>query len=209
MPSRSRSKLWRWNMTFSQHAFLPQPQRASLQLGSVDWLGSWVDVYIAVFILFRWWDMPPEAARLTGNVRGTRQMTVSLFFGAIQGDLSPDDRPWPVIYLRTALMWEKWGGCGDGGWQKTRRMWRASGGKDLTDPLCQYQQPFCIFQWTLEPAWDPWLAAFRARNQIYIAGTFAIQPISRGAKPLSLFKWMWIEIVFLQFNVCGSLWPIW
>lgn len=56
--------------------------------------------------------------------------------GAIQGDLSPDDRPRPVIYWRTALMWEKWGGCGDGGWQKTRRMWRASGGKDLTDPLC-------------------------------------------------------------------------
>lgn len=136
MPSRSRRKLWRWNMTFSQHAFLPQPQRASLQGGSVDWLGSWADVYLAVFILFRWWDMPPEVARLTGNVRGTRQMTASPFFRAIQGDLSPDDRPRPVIYLRTALMWEKWGGCGDGGWQKTRRMWRASGGKDLTDPLC-------------------------------------------------------------------------
>lgn len=51
----------------------------------------------------------PRWQRLTGNARGTRQMTASLFFRAIQGDLSPDDRPRPVIYLLTALMWEKWG----------------------------------------------------------------------------------------------------
>lgn len=49
----------------------------------------------------------PDVARLTGNSRETRQMTASPFFRAIQGDLSPHDRPRPVIYLLTALMWEK------------------------------------------------------------------------------------------------------
>lgn len=188
MPSSRGSRLWRWNMTFSLHALLSQPPRASLQLGTVDWLGSWADVSIAVFILFRRWGMPPDVARLTENVRETRQMTASLFFRAIQGDLSPDDRSWPVIYLLTALMWGKWEGRGNRGWQKTRRKWRATGGKiDRPFVPSQYQQPFCPSQWTLGLVWDPWLAAFRARNQIYTAELSPFNLLAGGKTTVTLY----------------------
>lgn len=47
----------------------------------------------------------PDAAKLTDNVRRTRQMTSFPIFSAlIQDDLSVDDGPNPVIYLLTAVM---------------------------------------------------------------------------------------------------------
>lgn len=214
MPSRSRSRLWGWNMTFSRHAFLPQPQRASLQLGSVDWLGSWVDVYIAVFILFGWWDMPPEVARLTGNARGTRQMTASLFFRAIQGDLSHDDRPRPVIYLLTALMWEKWGAVVMGADKRQGECEGLPEGK-IWQTLCVMTIPTAILYIPVDSrtSLGPVISSIQGKKPDLHSRNFRHSTYQRGwgvgAKPLSLsIKWIWIEIFFLRFNFCGILWLV-
>lgn len=85
--------------------------------------------------------MLPDVARLTGHVRETRQMTASLFFRAIQGDLSPDDRPQTVIYLLRALKWENEGAVV---MEIDKRQGESQRREKLDRPfvLLQYQQPF-------------------------------------------------------------------
>lgn len=79
----------------------------------------------------------PDAVRLTGNVRGPDRWQCLRSSEPMQDDLSPDDRPQPVIYLVTALMWVKWAGAGWGGgegesdkrqrereWLQERKTWQ-------------------------------------------------------------------------------------
>lgn len=147
-----------------------------------DWLGSQADVYTTVFILLWWlWHATRMWWGWQGMWGGPDRWQRLRSSEPMQDDLSPDDRPQPVIYLLTALMWVKW--AGDGG-KVTRGKEKVSGYRkekfDRPFLTSKYQQqPFYTSQWACQPR-SQLLVAFWARNQLCKTGTLATLSVGVG-----------------------------
>lgn len=179
-----------------------------MQSHSFDWLRSQADVYAAAFILLRWlWHATRMWWGWQGMWGGPDRWQRLRSSQPVKDDLSPADRPQPVIYLLTALMWVKWAG---GGGEVTRGKDKVSGyRKEKSDRpflTSKYQQePLHTSQWACQPR-NQLLAAFWARNQICKTGTLAISSVGVGQTNCTCHLIIWsalnfLHIEFLQYAV--------